>query len=73
MLFDEKCLFNSFVGASHLAESPVDELDSLSRRLIWLDCQMGRIDYSILPKRDSLEQEKKIKINISLMSLKNDE
>lgn len=46
----DSCLFNSFVIPSKIINNPVEELDSLCRRLMWLDSAMGRIDYSFLPK-----------------------
>ena len=49
---DNFCIFNSFLMASQIAEAEKEELDNLERRLAWLDCKMGRIDYSLMPKDD---------------------
>lgn len=64
---DESCIFNSFILPTKLAETPIGELDKLSRRLAWLDGEMGRIDYSLLPKSDV---EKSIKVIVHFLSLK---
>ena len=50
--------------------TPIEELNTLGRRLTWLDSDMGRIDYSLLAKP---EIERNFKVQIHLMSLKEDE
>jgi hypothetical protein len=50
-----------------IGETAASELDNLARRLTWLDCNMGRMDYSIMPKPFD---ERSIKIHVYLLSLK---
>lgn len=64
------CIFNSFLMASQIAEAEKEELDGLERRLAWLDCKMGRIDYSVMPKEENI---KLTKVNIHMMSLHEDD
>lgn len=44
------CIFNSFLMTSLIGETSASQLNTLARRLMWLDCNMGRMDYSIMPK-----------------------
>ena len=44
------CVFNSLFKTSKFIETPISQLNTLARRLMWVDCKMGRIDYLTIPK-----------------------
>ena len=54
--------------SSQIALAETEELSTLERRLTWLDCKMGRIDYSIMPK----EENRNYKIKVVMPTVKED-
>lgn len=53
-----------------ISEVSADELNTLEKRLTWLETKEGRIDYSLIQKN---EGDNNIKVNICLLSLQQDE
>ncbi len=43
------CLYNSFTIPLKIINTPAEQLNTLHRRLTWLECKIGRIDYSLIP------------------------
>lgn len=60
------CLFNNFLMPNKISEVSADELNTLEKRLTWLETKEGRIDYSLIQKN---EGDNNIKVNICLLSL----